>query len=292
MKRLDMHRAMKLGLIVAAVGVTGIIGACSSSTSSSSSGSSSSPDSGGCSSTTALNILFNPMYSAFDGTHTFQIPAVVNGIDNSTVKWTASDTTVVSVAPDSDTGGIMLTALKAGTVTINAEAGSLCGSSVLTITSATTDDWNAGSARYNDGVVLRRGPPGDAGDDGGDAGPPPQEAACTNCHGPTANGPFIDIAHTPEQTGGFSDDDLVGIFTMGQVPDGGYFDTSIIAYNQWQRFHQWDMTSDEAKGVVVYLRSLTPAAQDGTSAFGGHFDGGRRDGGGHFDGGGPPGDGG
>jgi hypothetical protein len=53
--------------------------------------------------------------------------------------------------------------------------------------------------------------------------------ACTNCHGPTAtNGPYRDVSHTPEQTGGFSDQELIGIFTGGMIPDGGYFDPSVI----------------------------------------------------------------
>jgi hypothetical protein len=60
---------------------------------------------------------------------------------------------------------------------------------------------------------------------------------------------------------------------------------------QWQGFHRWQMTDEEAKGLVVYLRSLTPTAQSGSSNFGGRFmpgDGGRGirgDGGGM----GPPG---
>ena len=29
---------------------------------------------------------------------------------------------------------------------------------------------------------------------------------------------FRTVAHTPEQTGGFSDEELVNIFTMGMVP--------------------------------------------------------------------------
>jgi hypothetical protein len=41
--------------------------------------------------------------------------------------------------------------------------------------------------------------------------------------------------------------------------------------------HQWsDITPDQQKGIVVYLRSLPPAAQKGAVNFGGF---GRRDGG-------------
>jgi hypothetical protein len=51
------------------------------------------------------------------------------------------------------------------------------------------------------------------------------------------------------------------------------------AYEQWSHLHQWtDITSDELPGIICYLRSLTPAPQNGTSNFGGggghHHDGG------------------
>jgi len=55
------------------------------------------------------------------------------------------------------------------------------------------------------------------------------------------------------------------------------------AYATWQSFHRWaDITTDVQPGIVVYLRSLTPIPQDGTSNFGG----GGHGGGGHHDGGG------
>ena len=240
-----------------------------------------------------LQIIFAPMYSAYDGMHNFQIPAVVNGFTGSAsaaaVTWSASDPTMVDLATDPTTGGIMITVQNSGTVDIIASAGTLCGTSTLTITAATPDDWAAGNARYNDGVVLRRVPgpgpggggpnggvvvDGGAGDSGTDAALPTQ-AACTNCHGDTATLlMYKTVAHTPEQTGGFSDDQLQNIFMNGMIPDGGYFDTSIVTYAMWQSFHKWDMTADEAKGIIVYLRSLTPTAQTGTSNFGGRFDGG------------------
>jgi hypothetical protein len=244
----------------------------------------------------ALTILFSPMYSAYDGVHTFQIPAVVNGLDPTaiTIDWSASDPTMVKLEPDPTTGGVMITTQKSGTVSIIANAGSLCGASLLTITAATPQDWTDGSNRYNDGVVVNRLPrPGGGGMAGGDGGT--AEAACTNCHGDTASGPFKTVQHTPEQTGGFSDTDLTNIFEKGVVPTGGYFDTSIVSYAEWQGFHKWDV-GDSPQGVVVYLRSLTPAAQTGEANFGGRFDGGvgrggNGNGGGGRNGGGRPGGG-
>src|SRR5271156_6185596 len=101
--------ALALGSILLSAGCGGsksdsaAPGSSSGGDSSSSSGgdSSSSSDTGGDSTSTttpgggagndtptgcpksALTILFAPMYSAYDGTHTFQIPAVVNGLDAS-----------------------------------------------------------------------------------------------------------------------------------------------------------------------------------------------------------------
>jgi hypothetical protein len=243
----------------------------------------------------AFKILFNPMYSAYDGMHTFQLPAVVNDIDPTavTIEWSASDPSMVALEPDATTGGVMITMQKSGTVSIIASAGGLCGSSLLTITDATTADWTAGSDRYNDGVDLTRVPigrgPGMARDASAAAdGAATDQAACTNCHGDNATDlTFKTVQHTPEQTGGFSDADLINIFEHGMVPAGGYFDTSIVPYNVWQTFHKWD-PGDAEKGLVVYLRSLTPTDQTGTSNFGGMFDGGARggrDGGGMREGG-------
>jgi hypothetical protein len=93
--------------------------------------------------------------------------------------------------------------------------------------------------------------------------------ACTNCHGETATGGlFTDVSHTPEQTGGFSDAEILNIVLHGTFPPGAYFDNSIVLYQVWQTWHQWaDITTDEQKGIIVYLRSLTPAPQTGEPNF-------------------------
>jgi hypothetical protein len=237
-----------------------------------------------------LEILFAPMYSAYDGTHPFKVPAVVNSINASVVSWSAADPSMVDTTPDPATGGIMLTMRKAGTTKIIATAGGLCGVSTLTVAQASAADWMTGSVRYNEGPKLV-GLPGRGTPDGGAND---RTAACTSCHGDTATtGPFKTVSHTPMQTGGFSDDDLVKIFTMGMVPPGGYFDEEVVGYNQWRNFHRWTMTPEEAKGVIVYLRSLTPQSQNGMRGDfgGGRGDGGRR-GGGNGDGGGRQGGGG
>ena len=208
------------------------------------------------------------MYSAFGGKHTFQVPALVVGSD-AQVTWSA-DSSMVGMQTDVERPNeVLITVLKAGAVVINVRSSDgKCGSSLLTITAGLESDWEIGSARYNNGISLHLS--GAATGSGspleqGGGGP-----ACTSCHGETAtNGPFTNVSHTPEQTGGFSDDDLLNIILRGEFPDGGNFDPSIVPYPAWQNFHRWtDITPDQQKGIVVYLRSLTPASQKGAVNFG------------------------
>ncbi len=92
-----------------------------------------------------------------------------------------------------------------------------------------------------------------------------------NCHGPTATqGTFLGIQHTPEQTAGFSDQELVDIIVNGIIPGGWYYNPAIIPYAYWQYFHKWrDLTPEQQRGIVVYLRSLTPTSQGAKVDFGG-----------------------
>jgi hypothetical protein len=221
--------------------------------------------------TQTLEVVFSPIYSAYESSHTYQVPAVVKGVAASAVKWGTSDSSMLDFAPDPSTGGTMITIQKAGTAQIVASAGNLCGSSTLTVTAATPEQWAAGNKRYNNGVVLdvpTTQP----------SSPTPNAmqatAACTNCHGPTASNVFKTVSHTPEQTGGFSDDELRGIFMNATLPAGGYFDANVVPLQFWQGFHKWTMTDEEAQGIIVYLRALTPEAQTGSLNFAGRFDGG------------------
>ncbi|MDB4995176.1 MAG: hypothetical protein JWM74_2608 [Myxococcaceae bacterium] len=227
----------------------------------------------------ALEILFPTIYSAYDGTHAFKVPAMVAGVKK--LKWSASDPTMVDLAPSADGSSVMITMRKAGSVTLKAQSGSLAGTAKLTIEEATPDDWESGNARYNNGIVLpprgkRDGGRGEAGEGGG-GNPEAKQAACTNCHGSS------DVQHTPMQTGGYTDDELIAIFTKGEKPEG--VEQRIMPYEQWHRIHQWAMNEDATKGVVIYLRSLEPKSQ-GAVDWGGRG-GGKRDGGGggHRDGG-------
>jgi hypothetical protein len=221
-----------------------------------------------------LAIQFPKGYSAFDGTHDFKLPAMVTGVKK--VKWTTSDPDTVDLEPSADTTSVMITMRKAGSVTITAKSGSLSGTATVDITQATPDDWESGNQRYNNGVIIMRGDRdhdgGGGGGDGGGGGFGNKQAACTNCHGDTSK---MDVQHTPMQTGGYTDDELITIFTQGKKPDG--VPQRIMKADQWQRIHTWAMPDDAKKGVVIYLRSLEPKTQGPTIDFGGrgqHGDGG------------------
>jgi hypothetical protein len=199
-----------------------------------------------------LTIVFPKLYSSFDGVHRFKVPAMVEGVKG--VKWTTANPALVQIDALTDEGSTgseaMLTVKGAGTTTIDAAAGGLTGSAPLTVTASTSASWDIGRARYQDGIMI--------------VNPRMVEktAACTNCHGSGT----MDIEHTPAQTGGYSDEELVIIITEGRKPPGVV--NRVIPVEQWHRVHQWQLNEDEKKGVVVFLRSLEPHSQ-GTVDFGG-----------------------
>lgn len=215
-----------------------------------------------------LEILFPEMYSAFDGEHDFRIPAKVVGVKN--VKWSADPADAVELEKDSQ-GGVLITVKKyVEKVTITAKAGSLKASAPLTITKATPDEWSEGNDRYNNGVVWKRGGGGDAGAgaDGGGGGKGSRKVdpnlSCTNCH--NRGGKGGDVEHTPMQTAGYTDDELIMMFSEGKKPAGVKMRTT--TKERWEKMHKWQMEPNEKKGLIVYLRALEPEEQ-GEVDFGG-----------------------
>jgi hypothetical protein len=203
---------------------------------------------------TDLQIVFSPMYSGFDGSRTFKVPAVVNaaGMALTGAKWSASDISYVDLENDAETGGVMITTRKAGTVKIIARAGMLSGSADLNITQFAPGDCDAGDMRYHNSIGI------DAGGIALFSGNVPDNASCANCHGDGAK--MLSVQHTPQQTGGFSDKDLVNIITKGFKPDGTVFIT-MIPPQIYQRFHTWEATDPEKMGLLCYLRSIEPKSQ-------------------------------
>ncbi|MCU1283522.1 MAG: hypothetical protein JWM53_7068 [bacterium] len=205
-----------------------------------------------------LNIAFSPMYSGYDGVHTYQIPATINNTDGP-VTWTASDKSMVDLAPDANGIDVMITTKKAGKVTIQAVAGDAMGKSQLTIEAFTADQWAAGQNRYTTGTIVSLNQ--------AVHGMGSKDAQCAGCHGNTATSTAIE--HTPEQTGGYTDDQITNIFLNGVLPVQDQSNSLFVSPMFFKSFHTWTVTSpDEQAGLIAYLRSLKPQAQ-GSLDFGG-----------------------
>jgi hypothetical protein len=241
--------------------------------------------------THSLAIVFLPMYSAYiDEAHPCRIPATATGAKGK-VRWLASEPGMVEFeqatpgSPD-----VMITTRRPGTVDIVAlDDCTGSGNSTLTITPFTVEEWEAGKARYDNGVayaaptmesimaMLRAAQEAakdaglDADDDGGVSTMPSwglplnanlDKAACTNCHGKDAT--MLSIEATPQQIGGYSDDDIVEIIAHGRKPQGAP-SVTVIPQLIFQQFHTWDAVDPsnekQRNGIIAYLRSLEPAAQ-------------------------------
>jgi len=228
-------------------------------------------------------ISFSPMYSAFDGTHEYAVtPSVPSAAENSqdsdpvmagTVKWEVDGAFVKQDEFPELTAGAKLTTKKAGNTVVKVTAKTLAGVQVrgeskLTISEAKQTEWDAGEARYNNGMMIPWMRPTMAAQGEGICGLPitielPTSAACGNCHN-SMNA--ISVEHTPTQTAGYSNEELVNIFTTGAKPAGGTFNSPFLRMAPmpdciYSEFHTWEMTDDEKKGIVWKLRSITPRVQ-------------------------------
>jgi hypothetical protein len=234
-----------------------------------------------------LKVVFSPMYSAYDGTHDYKIPATIdsaaldpNGTDPvmmDTMKWIVDSKFVASEKYDALPGGVMLTMKKAGTTTVTVtgktKLGTMVkGTAMLNISAANPGDWDLGEMRYNNNVMIdftKLAPMGGM----MMGGVPdistliPRDSSCANCHNNNST-MALTVEHTPQQTGGYSDEDLINIFTKGMKPEGTGFHSPILkmipmqfAMQIYVQLHTWDIAPEVAQGVVLKLRSIPPAPQ-------------------------------
>jgi hypothetical protein len=198
-----------------------------------------------------LDVLFSAMYSAYDGQHQFRLPAIAMGIQGAT--WSARPADAVELEPDFETGGVMITMRRAGDVRIIARAGALSGSAMLRITASTPEQWELGRRLYDDELPL----PADV-LDGAPGLHVPDVLSCSNCHGRSASA--LDVEHTPQQTGGFSDEELAALVTMGAKPASRPVRTMLPAQFV-AAVHTWNASVAQKQALVTYLRSIAPATQ-------------------------------
>jgi hypothetical protein len=200
-----------------------------------------------------LEIFFPKLNSAYiqGSDRKFKVPAVVNGVRAD--KWECSDPNAVDIDVDGVPNGVMLTMRKSGNFTITATAGKRKGTVPLAVTAATEEDWMRGEARYNNQIQLMF--------QGGNINGimVMNNVSCKNCHGSGAN--FLAVEHTPQQTGGYTDDEIKNIFENGMKPPGAKFGSLPGIMNYYPLFHKWAASEEEYQGLVIYLRSLEPKSQ-------------------------------
>jgi hypothetical protein len=232
-------------------------------------------------------ISFNPMYSAYDGTHDYQVtPSVPSAdpaakdsdpVDPATLKWEVDSAFVRQDPFDQIPAAIMLTTKKAGTTIVKVTGKTKSGLAVkdqatLNISQSSEAEWEAGDMRYNNGMsidftmitVTRStdgmtmcGLPVNVGSN------LPKTSACSNCHNGMST---ISVQHTPTQTAGYSNEQLIQIFTQGEKPAGGTFNSPFLkALPQadciYKGFHTWDIDDMTKSGIVWKLRSIPPQKQ-------------------------------
>jgi hypothetical protein len=238
-------------------------------------------------------IQFSPMYSAYDGEHTYQLSPFIpaanpankdsDPVVESSIQWKVEDAFVKRDAFTDIPGAVLLTTKKAGTTTVSVTATRMSGAkirgqSTLTISQASSDEWTKGDMRYNNGMMISffggmggMAPPAPGAGGMGSCGLPidltgriPTNSACSNCHN---NMGGLVIEHTPTQTAGYSNDELIEIFTNAQKPAGGTFNSPVLKNAPmpdciYKTFHTWQIDDDTKIGIVWKLRSITPKKQE------------------------------
>jgi hypothetical protein len=235
-------------------------------------------------------IQFTPMHSAFGGAQNYSLTPFVPSADPAskdsdpvmaaTIKWNV-DGAFAKQDPFAEIpGAIKLTTKKTGTTTVSLTATTASGAKVrgeskLTITPASDEEWAKGDMRYSGGAnidframfggaMMMPGGPGVCGLPFNIMAMLPKDASCTNCHNTSASA--IAVEHTPTQTAGYSDEQLVSIFTQGQKPAGYQFNSVFLKMLPqpdcvYAMFHTWQIDEETKKGIILKLRSIEPKKQ-------------------------------
>lgn len=225
----------------------------------------------------ALEVVYTTAYTAFDGEHVFKVPFRVQDTEVPLSAWFSVPDGAVMFDEDTERSsaegpGVIVTVVAYHPeITIGAQSGMLGGTATLKVTQATPAEWEAGEARYDNGIdydfpqftpeqflMLLLDPnfmvPA-----------PAPNTSCISCHSEGAK--YFEIQHTPTQIARFSDEELTTILTMGIKPAGiGFRILPAMLGGQtneeiYKEYHRWDGTEAEIKGLLVYLRSLTPTGQ-------------------------------
>jgi hypothetical protein len=177
--------------------------------------------------------VFPPIgYTGTDGTTRFSVPFSSNLKD---VTWAVGDPLVAEIrsanAPQvyaefGDSWGLV-DVLGAGPTMVTATSGSQSATAILVVTQYTQEQVAVGRKRY-----YEPDNPGGA------------RQACNDCHGSVQG-----ADHSPLEMAYFPDDQVLKAIVDGKYDDG---------YVLQGVDHRWNLTDEEAQGIVPFLRSLAP----------------------------------
>ena len=183
-------------------------------------------------------------YSGFDGQHAFKVPIAVYGSnagDDVTLAPDEAGSAVVTkvklagVSAADDSGLYYLVEVKkAGSLKLTAKASGQSASATVSVAEYEAAQWETGRTRYEN-----------AGANG--------EPACASCH---VNGKAID--NSPAALASVTDADVGRIMTLGVKPSRATISTGCTDCSEAAKKHQWTLTDDERRGLIVYLRALDP----------------------------------
>lgn len=224
----------------------------------------------------ALDVVYDKAYSAHDGVHDFKVPFYVNETEVPLEAWFSIPEGAVAFEEDPDRadmgGGVLAQIVEYhADIIIGVQSGMLGGTAPLAVTQATSAEWEMGEARYDNGndYDFPELTPEDFAnlllDPTWSPPAPSPNTSCISCH--SSNAKYFEIQHTPTQAARFSDEQLKTIMTMGMKPEGIGFRVLPAMLGDksntelYAEFHAWGGSDEELKGLIVYLRSLTPTGQ-------------------------------
>ena len=171
------------------------------------------------------------LYTGYDGQRSFKAPLATDMKD---AVWEVEDPTILQVMSTNAPANyenfgedwVLIETYKAGTTKVFATAGGTRAEATVIVSNYDRDIVTIGQNRYYDmnGIGDR--------------------LACAACHNQPQG-----ADHSPLEMEFFEDADILLAITDGMYPDG---------YVLKGVDHRWNLTAEEAQGIVPYLRALAP----------------------------------
>lgn len=192
-------------------------------------------------------------------------PEYPDPIEPSTVRWSIDEDYVTVEDFPELPAGLLLTTKKAGEFQLGVAATTRGGlfkrsQALVKITDADPSEWQLGDELFHEGAPPVR-------DDLDACGIPedlreqlPKNAACANCHEGESD---LGKPATPTRLAFFGDDDIITVATRGAHSGFTYYVSpwlrnAAMPNCAYERFHTYDLSPAEQRGLVLKLRSLQP----------------------------------